>query len=85
MATISNDIVGIEYSSVLKNIMAIVSGIYNSMGYGDNFQAVLISNAVKEMNNFINSLHITERNICSSVYLKVCNSELKKNVLSDFQ
>lgn len=67
--SISDDIYGTEYSAVLKNIMAIASGIFHGLGYGDNFQAVLISNAVQEMNRFLTAVNPIERHIYDSVYL----------------
>ncbi|MBQ7424066.1 MAG: NAD(P)H-dependent glycerol-3-phosphate dehydrogenase [Prevotella sp.] len=65
----STDVIGIEYASVLKNVYAIASGICSGLKYGDNFQAVLISNAVQEMNRFLNTIHPIERNINDSVYM----------------
>lgn len=66
----STDILGIEYSSVLKNIFAIAAGICNGLNYGDNFQAVLISNAAQEMSKFLSTISPMEnRNIVDSVYL----------------
>jgi glycerol-3-phosphate dehydrogenase (NAD(P)+) len=65
----SSDILGIEYSSVLKNVYAIAAGICYGLSYGDNFQAVLMSNAVQEMSRFLNAIHPIERNIYDSAYL----------------
>ena len=65
----SQDVVGIEYSSVLKNVYAIAAGICSGLKYGDNFQSVLMSNAVQEMNRFVTAVHPIERNINDSVYM----------------
>lgn len=66
---ISDDIYGTEYSAVLKNVMAIASGICHGLGYGDNFQAVLISNAIQEIKRFVDTVHPIARDIKSSAYL----------------
>ncbi len=65
----SDDIWGTEYSSVLKNIVAIASGICHGLRYGDNFQAVLISNAIQEIQRFVDTVHPITRDIKSSAYL----------------
>ncbi|GHT76755.1 glycerol-3-phosphate dehydrogenase [Bacteroidia bacterium] len=65
----SNDVRGIEYASVLKNVYAIVSGICHGLKYGDNFQAIFISNAIMEMERFIKAVSPIDRNICGSSYL----------------
>lgn len=64
-----DDIWGTEYSSVLKNIIAIAAGICHGLMYGDNFQAVLISNAIQEIKRFVDTVHPITRDIKSSVYL----------------
>jgi glycerol-3-phosphate dehydrogenase (NAD(P)+) len=68
-ATVSDDIFGTEYSAVLKNVYAIASGICAGLGYGDNFQSVLISNAIQEIENFIDEVHPIHRDTNSSAYL----------------
>ena len=66
---ISNDVVGIEYAATLKNVYALASGIAHGLGYGDNFQSVLISNSTREMNLFIKKISKNKRNINHSAYL----------------
>jgi len=66
---ISDDIIGTEYAAMLKNIFAIAAGISHGLGYGDNFQSVLMSNAIREMKRFIKKVHKMKRNINNSAYL----------------
>lgn len=66
---ISDDIIGTEYAAMLKNIYAIAAGIAHGLGYGDNFQAVLMSNSIREMKRFIKKVHKMKRNINNSAYL----------------
>ncbi len=66
---VSDDIYGTEYAAVLKNIYAVASGICHGVGYGDNFQAVLISNAIREIESFVDAVHPIERDIKESAYL----------------
>ncbi len=65
----SDDIIGTEISAVMKNIMAIASGICHGLGYGDNFQAVLISNAIREIERFVDVVNPVHRDVKSSAYL----------------
>jgi len=67
--SISDDIYGTEYSAVLKNVYAMACGICHGLGCGDNFQAVLISNAIREIKRFINVVHPIKRDINDSAYL----------------
>ncbi len=65
----SPDLKGIEYSAALKNIFAIASGICHGLGYGDNFQAVLVANAIQEIKRFIDHAHPMQRDTNASAYL----------------
>ncbi|MFO7827012.1 MAG: NAD(P)H-dependent glycerol-3-phosphate dehydrogenase [Bacteroidales bacterium] len=67
--SISDDIYGTEYSSVLKNVFAIAAGICHGLGYGDNFNAVLIANAIQEIKRFVDAVHPISRDIKGSAYL----------------
>jgi glycerol-3-phosphate dehydrogenase (NAD(P)+) len=67
--SVSDDLTGIEYGAVLKNVYAIAAGICSGLKYGDNFLAVLVTNAIKEMSHFLNKIHPLVRNITDSVYL----------------
>lgn len=67
---ISDDVMGTEYASVLKNIYSIACGIAHGMNFGDNFQAVLMSNAIRELESFMDTIAPSEkRNINDSAYL----------------
>lgn len=68
-AITSSDVDGIEYAGVLKNVYAIAAGIIHGMKKGDNFKAMLVSNAIREMERFIDATNPRPRQICDSVYL----------------
>jgi len=67
--TVSDDIYGTEYAAVLKNVVAIACGICHGLGYGDNFQAVLVSNSIQEIKRFVDAVHPIKRDINDSAYL----------------
>jgi glycerol-3-phosphate dehydrogenase (NAD(P)+) len=68
-SSVSDDIYGTEYSAVLKNVIAIAGGICHGLGYGDNYLAVLISNAIQEIKRFVDEVHPINRDINASAYL----------------
>jgi glycerol-3-phosphate dehydrogenase (NAD(P)+) len=65
----SDDLLGTELSAILKNVYAVASGICHGLGYGDNFQAVLIASAIRETKDFIDAVHSIHRDVKSSAYL----------------
>ncbi len=67
--TTSDDIYGTEYSAVLKNVIAVAGGICHALGYGDNYLAVLVSNAIQEIKRFVDAVHPIDRDIKASAYL----------------
>ncbi|MBM1104930.1 NAD(P)-binding domain-containing protein [Aurantibacter crassamenti] len=66
---VTKDIIGTEYAAMLKNIYAIAAGIAHGLGYGDNFQSVLMSNAIREMKRYTKRIYKIDRNINESAYL----------------
>ncbi len=66
---VTEDIFGTELSAVMKNIIAVASGICHGLGYGDNFQAVLVANAIQEIKRFVDAVHPITRDINGSAYL----------------
>ncbi|ADB37257.1 NAD(P)H-dependent glycerol-3-phosphate dehydrogenase [Spirosoma linguale] len=64
-----DDLYGIEYSAVMKNIIALACGITRGLGYGDNFQAVLVSNAMQEIKRFVDAVYPKHRDLSGSAYL----------------
>jgi glycerol-3-phosphate dehydrogenase (NAD(P)+) len=67
--TLSDDIYGTEYAAILKNVIAVASGISVGLGYGDNFRAVLVSRAIQEIARFVEAVHPITRDINEPAYL----------------
>ena len=79
----TQDLIGAEYASVLKNIYAIGSGIAHGLGYGDNFQAVFVAAAIREMETFLHAIHVENRDVKEAAYLGdllvTCYSQFSRN------
>ncbi|TCS88157.1 glycerol 3-phosphate dehydrogenase (NAD(P)+) [Anseongella ginsenosidimutans] len=80
---INNDPLGVEYSAILKNVIGIACGIAHGLNYGDNFQAVIVSNALREIKHFLEIMHPLERDLSQSAYfgdlLVTAYSEFSRN------
>ncbi len=81
--TTNSDVQGAEYATAIKNIMAIAAGIIHSLGYGDNFLAVFVTYALKEIELFINTVVPYKRDVKDYVYLGdvlvTCYSQFSRN------
>ena len=79
----NKDLYGVEYAAIMKNIVALSCGIAHGLGYGDNFQAVLVANAMKEVEHFLMRVVPHERDYTDSVYLGdllvTCYSQFSRN------
>lgn len=77
------DLYGVEYCAVMKNIVALACGICHGLGYGDNFQAVLVSNAMQEIRRFLDAVYPHYRDLSASAYLGdllvTCYSQFSRN------
>ncbi len=66
---VSDDLYGIEYCAVLKNVVALACGICHGLNYGDNFLAVLVSNALQEIARFLERVAPRARDLHDSAYV----------------
>lgn len=64
-----DDMYGVEYSAVMKNIIALASGICHGLGYGDNFQSVLVTNSLREIKAFLDKIYPQHRDLSDTAYL----------------
>lgn len=74
---INNDIFGVQYAAVLKNIYAVAAGMAHGLGYGDNFLSVLIANCADEMAAFLRKAGI--RNIRVGIHTAASILKAKKS------
>ncbi|MBA4852948.1 NAD(P)H-dependent glycerol-3-phosphate dehydrogenase [Emticicia sp. BO119] len=64
-----DDLYGVEYAAVIKNIVALACGITHGLGGGDNFQAVMVSNAMQEICRVVDVIDPMKRDLSASAYL----------------
>ncbi|HEY0680525.1 MAG TPA: NAD(P)H-dependent glycerol-3-phosphate dehydrogenase [Chitinophagaceae bacterium] len=55
---LNDDVYGVQYAAILKNIYALGAGIAHGLEYGDNFLSVLIANSADEMAVFLKAVGI---------------------------
>jgi len=67
--SISEDINGVEYAAILKNVVALTCGIAHGLNNGDNFQAILVSNATQEIERFLQGAFPGKHHVNSSAIL----------------
>lgn len=65
---VNHDPVGVELAAIMKNVVGIASGIVKGMNYGDNFLAVVVSNALREIQELLNKVHPQQRDLNDSAY-----------------
>ncbi len=66
---VNEDLYGVEYAAVMKNIVALACGVAHGLQLGDNFQAVLVSNAMQEIRYFLDKVDPLDRDLFQSVYV----------------
>jgi glycerol-3-phosphate dehydrogenase (NAD(P)+) len=55
---VNDDVYGVQFAAILKNIYALGAGIAHGLEYGDNFLSVLIANSADEMAGFLRNVGI---------------------------
>lgn len=79
----NRDILGIELAGVLKNVMAIASGILHGMNYGDNTLALLITRGMAEIINIGKAMGADPRAFLGLAgigdLIATCNSPRSRN------
>lgn len=85
----SNDLIGIELCGVLKNIIAIGTGMVSGMGLGENSRAMLISRGMVEMVYIGNALGGNTKAFLGLAgvgdLVATCSSKLSRNFTVGFR
>ncbi len=64
---VNNDVIGVQYAGVAKNIYALGAGIAHGLEYGDNFLSVFIANCANEMQVLLKEIAKKELNDASNM------------------
>ncbi|SDC58329.1 glycerol-3-phosphate dehydrogenase (NAD(P)+) [Algoriphagus faecimaris] len=79
----NSDIIGVELSGVLKNIIAIAAGALAGLGLGENAKGLLISRGMVEMVHLSNALGGSVKSVIGLAgigdLVATCNSENSRN------
>lgn len=60
---VNQDIYGVQFAAILKNIYAVGAGMAHGLDYGDNFLSVLIANSADEMAGFLRKAGIVNAEV----------------------
>jgi len=63
---VNNDVIGVQYAGVAKNIYALGAGIAHGLEYGDNFLSVFIANCANEMQALLQEIATSKSNNTSN-------------------
>lgn len=58
---VNQDIIGVELSGALKNVIALAGGISDGLGYGDNAKAAIITRGLAEIARLGRALNCSEK------------------------
>ena len=79
----SNELLGVELAGVLKNYVAIASGMLTGLGYGENARALLITRGMAELIYVAKALGASERAFLGLAgigdLIATCNSPKSRN------
>lgn len=85
----NSDIIGVELSGVLKNIIAIAAGALAGLGLGENAKGLLISRGMVEMVHLSNALGGSIKSVIGLAgigdLVATCNSENSRNFTVGFR
>lgn len=79
----SNELLGVELAGVLKNYVAIASGMLTGLGYGENARALLITRGMAELIHIAKALGASEKAFLGLAgigdLIATCHSDKSRN------